>query len=116
MKNTYELQIANKKIAVFKTLKAARQYRPDPVLTDLDGNFTRIIKVLKPTARGNFFPTLNDALAAENLLESWECTQAPIGYGETRSYTWQDGTRHGHLVSIYRDTAGRYERPVHYAR
>lgn len=64
----------------------------------------------------NYFPTLNAALEAEGLLEAWDCTSAPIGYGQTRSFTWDNGTRYGRLVSIYRDERGMYERPVHYAR
>ena len=62
----------------------------------------------------NWFPTLNDALNAEGLIESWDCMWQPIQYGETRRWIWQDGTRYGHLVSIYRDNRGFYERPVHY--
>lgn len=62
----------------------------------------------------NWFDTLNEALDAEDLLESWEVHFPPIGYGETYSYTWQDGSRYGHLVSIYRNERGQYERPVHY--
>jgi hypothetical protein len=53
--------------------------------------------------------TLNDALNAEGFIESWECTQSPIAYNET-SYTWQDGSKYGHYVTIYRDDKGRYER------
>ena len=64
----------------------------------------------------NWFDTLNAALESEDLLESWDCTSPAIGYGETRSWTWQDGTRYGHYVTIYRDEQGRYERPVHYGR
>ena len=64
----------------------------------------------------NFFNTLNDALESEGLIEAWEFTAPPIAYGETRSWTWQDGTRHGHYVTIYRSSEGRYERPVHYQR
>lgn len=64
----------------------------------------------------NYFPTLNDALAAEGLMEAWECSSSPLAYGETRSWTWEDGSRHGRHVSIYRDERGMYERPVHYAR
>jgi hypothetical protein len=63
-----------------------------------------------------YFPTLNEALRAEDLLDSWGIEQTPIAYGETRRWTWQDGSRHGHLVSIYRNERGMYERPVHYAR
>ena len=68
------------------------------------------------TVKQNWFSTLNEALEAEGLIESWDCMAPGIAYGETRSYTWQDGTRYGHLVSIYRDNEGRYERPVHYKR
>jgi hypothetical protein len=31
-------------------------------------------------------------------------------------WTWDDGSKHGHLVSVYRDERGMYERPVHYKR
>jgi hypothetical protein len=68
------------------------------------------------TCRSNYFPTLNAALEAENLVDSWQCTWPPIARGETRQYHWDDGTRWGHWVSIYRDENGRYERPVHYSR
>ena len=64
----------------------------------------------------NYFPTLNDALEAENLVPAWECTNPPIQYGETRTWTWEDGSKYGRLISVYRDERGRYERPVHYAR
>lgn len=64
----------------------------------------------------NWFPTLNAALESEGLLDAWNCTNPGIHYDETRTWTWQDGSRYGHLISIYRDTDGRYERPVHYAR
>lgn len=64
----------------------------------------------------NFFPTLNAALESEDLLDSWDITFPPIPYSGTFSYTFQDGTRYGHYVSVYRDQDGRYERPVHYSR
>ena len=64
----------------------------------------------------NYFPTLNAALAAEQLVDAWPCTAPPIAYGETRGWTWDDGSKHGHYVSIYRDERGFYERPIHYAR
>ncbi len=64
----------------------------------------------------NWFDTLNDALESEDLLSTWDCTWAPIAYGETRSYHVDDGTRYGRRVSIYRDDrTGSYERPVHYS-
>ena len=68
------------------------------------------------TARQNWFPTLNDALEAEGLLEAWDCMDAPIRYGDSRMWTWADGSKNGRLISIYRDERGMYERPVHYAR
>ena len=64
----------------------------------------------------NFFPNLNDALEAEGLLEAWNPVWPPFAYGETRSWTWDDGTKWGHRISIYRDERGMYERPVHYKR
>lgn len=64
----------------------------------------------------NWFDTLNAALESEGLLDSWELHFRPIGYDQTFSWTWQDGSRYGRQVSIYRDDQGRYERPVHYAR
>lgn len=64
----------------------------------------------------NWFPTLNAALESEGLLEAWDMTFAPIQYGENRSWTWQDGTKYGHYIGVYRDCQGRYERPVHYQR
>jgi hypothetical protein len=85
-------------------------------------NFFLILPVPSPSAiiqnmmKQNWFPTLNAALESEGLLESWEVSYPPIGYGETYTYTWQDGTKYGHLVSVYRDTNGSYERPVHYQR
>ena len=87
------------------------------VLVDrLRGSY-RIHSMMKNEApKQNWFPTLNAALESENLLESWDCFSRGIGYGETRSYTWADGSRHGHYVSIYRDERGMYERPVHYTR
>ena len=64
----------------------------------------------------NFFPTLNDALNAEGLIDAWSIEMPPIAYGETRRWTHEDGSRHGHLISIYRDERGMYERPIHYTR
>jgi hypothetical protein len=67
-------------------------------------------------SKQNWFPTLNDALISEDLLDAWECTKPPINYNQTCSWTWQDGSKYGRLISIYRDNDGRYERPVHYQR
>lgn len=64
----------------------------------------------------NWFETLNEALESEGLLDSWGISFGGIGYDENFSYTFDDGSRYGHFVSIYRGVTGRYERPVHYKR
>ena len=66
-------------------------------------------------AKQNRFETLNAALAAENLLEACPITKS-LAYGETFSFTFDDGSRRGRYVSVYRDETGRYERPIHYRR
>lgn len=66
------------------------------------------------TATQNWFPTLSEALEAENLSHAWPCT--PIAYGQTIGQTYDDGTKHGHYILIYRDERGLYERPIHYKR
>ena len=64
--------------------------------------------------RENWFKTLSEALEAENIVHMWPNT--PIAYEQTIGLTHQDGTRYGHYVSVYRDSNGLYERPIHYAR
>lgn len=64
----------------------------------------------------NWFNTLNEALESENLLDAWDITMEPISYGENRSWTWDNGSKYGHYITIFRETDGRYERPVHYSR
>lgn len=59
--------------------------------------------------RPNYFDTLHDALAAEGLLDLWPIT-ASVPYGATVGLACA-----GRWVSVYRDTTGRYERPIHYA-
>jgi hypothetical protein len=61
----------------------------------------------------NWFNTLNDALMSENLIVSWNFNGG-IGYGETFTYHFDNGTKYGMFVSIYRDERGKYERPVNY--
>lgn len=55
-----------------------------------------------------WFKTLNEALDSEALTEMW-----PIGvninYGETIGLA-----SCGRWISVYRNLAGMYERPVHY--
>lgn len=58
----------------------------------------------------NWFQTLNDALESENLLEAWNMCWSPLKYGESRSWVWE-----GKFITIYRETSGLYERPVHYS-
>jgi hypothetical protein len=40
----------------------------------------------------------------------------PLSYDQTLGLTYDDGTRYGHYVSVYRDERGLYERPIHYSR
>lgn len=69
----------------------------------------------------NFFPTLNEALDSEqangvSLIETWPLNKPGIAYGETFGYTYDDGSKYGYYVSIYRNEVGMYERPIHYKR
>ena len=69
------------------------------------------------TPKQNWFNTLNEALESECLTETWDSiTMGGIGYGESVRYTYDNGTKHGHFITICRDERGMYERPVHYAR
>jgi hypothetical protein len=67
------------------------------------------------TAKQNFFQSLNQSLESEKLIDSFPFG-ANISYGQNFSYDFDDGSRHGRHVSIFRNSDGRYERPVHYAR
>ena len=61
----------------------------------------------------NWFETLNQSLESEELTEYWDCLWPPLSYGEYRQFNYiKDG--YNHHASIYRETDGRYERPVHY--
>ena len=62
----------------------------------------------------NWFNTLTEALESENIAHTWPNT--PLAYGYSKSTTFQDGTRYGHYISVYRNEKGLYERPIHYAR
>jgi hypothetical protein len=57
----------------------------------------------------NWFLTLNEALESEDLVNLWPFG-LNIGYGETARFT----TDCGRLISVFRETDGLYERPVHY--
>ena len=62
----------------------------------------------------NWFKTLSEALESEGVGHMWN--MEPIAYDQTRSLTYDDGTRYGHYVSVYRSESGLYERPIHYRR
>ena len=62
------------------------------------------------------FKTLNDALASENLEHTWELHYKSLSYGETFSYTYDDGSKYGLYVSVHRFDDGCYERPISYRR
>ena len=57
----------------------------------------------------NFFPTLNESLESEGLVEKWPLG-SNINYGDTVRHI-VDNT----LISVYRDERGMYERPIHYS-
>lgn len=65
-------------------------------------------------SKQNWFNTLNEALESEGLLEAWETWFGPIYYDQTFSWRFNDGSRNGRFISIYRDNRGMYERPVHF--
>lgn len=69
---------------------------------------------MKREHKRNWFETLNEALDSEGLLEAWDISFSGIGYGETKRWIWDDGSKYGRCVSIFRENDGRYERPVHY--
>lgn len=64
--------------------------------------------------RQNKFSTLSDALESENISHMWD--GRPLSYDQTLGLTYDDGTKYGHYVSVYRDERGLYERPIHYSR
>lgn len=55
-----------------------------------------------------WFPTLNEALEAEDLTDRWPLG-LNIGYDSTVQFS-----AGGEWISVYRDSGGRYERPIHY--
>lgn len=60
----------------------------------------------------NWFPTLNEALESEGLVDLWPLGEN-IRYGETKRQFSPDGA-YLRMISVYRDERGMYERPVHY--
>lgn len=56
----------------------------------------------------NWFPTLNEALAAENLVDHWP-VGVNIGYSESVSLSSK-----GLWIVVNRDEHGMYERPIRY--
>jgi|TARA_R110000803_G_scaffold122915_5_gene190920 hypothetical protein len=57
----------------------------------------------------NWFETLNAALESENLVDKWEMG-LNISYGQTVSCICD-----GLYISVYRESDGRYERPISYS-
>ena len=74
----------------------------------------RVLNKPSKPAQTNWFPTLTEALNSEGIAHMWD--MRPIAYGQTLIMTYDDGTKHGHLIIVYRDERGMYERPIHYAR
>jgi hypothetical protein len=58
----------------------------------------------------NWFETLNQALESEKLVDVWPLG-LNINYGESVRFTTDNGIH----VSVFRETDGRYERPIHYS-
>ena len=56
----------------------------------------------------SWFPTLNEALDSEALTEMW-----PLGVNVPYDTTVGLAAK-GRWISVTRDNAGRYERPIHY--
>jgi len=69
---------------------------------------------MRQSSKQNLFPTLSEALEAEGLLGAWD--GSPIAYNQTLGQTYNDGTKYGHYISVYRTETGLYERPIHYKR
>lgn len=67
------------------------------------------MKSVTRQSKQNWFPTLNAALESEGLVDQWPLG-TNINYGQTVRVSTD--TR---LISVTRETDGRYERPVHYA-
>ena len=66
------------------------------------------------TMKQNKFSTLSECLESENISHMWD--GRPLSYDQYLGLTYDDGTKYGHYVSVYRDERGLYERPIHYSR
>jgi hypothetical protein len=60
----------------------------------------------------NWFPTLNQALESENLVDYWPLVST-INYSQTVRHT-VELDRGYMLISVTRENNGMYERPIHY--
>ena len=58
----------------------------------------------------NWFETLNEALNSEGLINLW-----PLGINIPYGCSHRFVTDCGKLIAVYRETDGRYERPIHYS-
>ena len=102
------------------TIDEIKAIRENPALyraavqANLEAATRALARAVAKTPKQNRFQTLSEALLSEGISHMWNWR--PIAYGETVSLTYDDGTRYGHYVSVYRDETGLYERPVHYRR
>lgn len=67
------------------------------------------------TIKQNWFNTLNEALESEGLVDLWPIG-VNVGYGENISITVDNGSKYGKKITVFRETNGMYERPIHYNR
>jgi hypothetical protein len=68
---------------------------------------------MKPrTVKQNWFETLNESLASEQMVDLWPLG-TNVGYGENVRVIVSDNGKM-RLLSVYRETDGRYERVVTY--
>lgn len=70
---------------------------------------------MRHQVKQNWFATLNEALESESLVDFWPFGKS-MEYGENFRFTADNGSKHGLLISIFRETNGMYERPIHYNR
>jgi hypothetical protein len=102
------------------TIDEIKAIRENPAIyraaiqANLEFSTRALARAVAKTSKQNRFQTLSEALESEGISHMWHWR--PIAYGETVSLTYDDGTRYGHYVSVYRDETGLYERPVHYRR
>jgi hypothetical protein len=99
----------NNALAALKNTIESLYEKAFATYTDEQGNpFDEGFDESMGQTKQNWFETLRAALASEGLDDEWP-TNRSISYGETARVKTDD-----ELISITRNTDGRYERPVHY--